>query len=52
MSRHGEPQSVNVESVVDEKSFTDTLADTYLNNPRLADVHKRVKQTLIEKGLL
>lgn len=52
VSRYGELQSVNVESVVDKKSFTATLAEIYSNNPGLVNVHKRVKQKLKEKGLL
>ena len=52
VARHGKPQLVDVESVGDEESFTETLAEIYSNNPGLVNVHRRVKQTLKERGLI
>lgn len=50
--RCGQSQSLDVEPECCGKSFNETLADIYSNNPGLANVHGKVKQTLMEKGLL
>lgn len=52
IARHGKPQLVDVESVEDKEPFTETLSEIYSNNPGLVNVHKRVKQVLLERGLL
>lgn len=46
------PQLIDVESSNDEKSFNENLAEIYSNNPRLVNVHAKVKKALKEKGLL
>ena len=50
--RHGKSQSLDIETVCCGKSFNKTLAKIYSDNPGLVNVHKRVTQTLMEKGLL
>lgn len=50
--RHGKSQSLDIEMECCEKSFNETLAEIYSNNPGLVNVHKKVTQTLMEKGLL
>ena len=52
MMIHGKSQSIDIELECCGKSFNETLVDIYSNNPGLANVHGKVKQTLIEKGLL
>lgn len=50
--RHGKSQSMDIETECCGKSFNKTLAEIYSNNPGLVNVHKKVIQTLMEKGLL
>lgn len=50
--RHGKSQSLDIETECCGKSFNETLAGIYSDNPRLANLHRKVTQTLIEKGLL
>ena len=50
--RQGKLQSTDVETECCGKSFNKTLAEIYSNNPGLVNVHRKVTQTLMEKGLL
>ena len=50
--RHGKSQPTDVETECCGKSFNKTLARIYSDNPGLVNVHKKVTQTLMEKGLL
>lgn len=50
--RHSKSQSLDIETECFEKSFNETLAKIYSNNPGLVNVHKKVIQKLMEKGLL
>ena len=49
---HGKSQPTDIEADCCGKSFNKTLAEIYSNNPGLVNVHKKVTQTLMEKGLL
>lgn len=51
-AKHGKPQSIDVGTECCGKPFNETLAEIYSNNPGLMNVHMKVKQTLMEKGLL
>lgn len=50
--RHGKSQSFDIEMECCGKSFNETLAGIYSDNPGLVNVHKKVTQALMEKGLL
>lgn len=50
--RHGISQLIDIETECCGKSFSKTLSEIYSNNPRLVNVHEKVEQTLMEKGLL
>ena len=52
LARQGKSQSLDIETECCEKSFNERLAEIYSNNPGLVNVHKKVTQTLMEKGLL
>lgn len=50
--RHGKSQLIDIETECCGKSFSKTFAEIYSNNPRLVNVHEKVKQTLMKRGLL
>lgn len=50
--RHGKSQLRDIETEWCGKSFNETLVEIYSNNPRLVNVHEKVKQTLMKRGLL
>ena len=52
VARHGKSQLIDIETECCGKTLSETLAEIYSNNPRLVKVHEKVKQTLMEGGLL
>lgn len=50
--KHGKSHLIDIETEYCGKSFSETLVKIYSNNPGLVDVHKKVKQKLMERGLL